>query len=71
MLGVQLNMTLWVGMATPDPESGMDNGEFVAVLATEMLPVKVPVAVGAKTALKLAVCPGARVTGVARPVTLK
>jgi hypothetical protein len=58
-------------LAIPEPESGMDNGEFVAVLATEMLPVNVPVPVGANTALKLAVCPGARVTGVARPLTLK
>lgn len=71
MLGVQLSMALWVALAMPEPESGMDNGEFVAVLATEMVPVKAPVAVGANTALKPAVWPGARVTGVARPLTVK
>jgi hypothetical protein len=58
-------------LAIPEPESGIDNGEFVAVLATDMVPLKLPDAVGANAALKLAVCPGARVTGVARLLTLK
>jgi len=57
--------------ATLVPESGMDRGELIAVLASETLPLKAPVVVGAKLTLKPAVCPGAKVTGVAKPLTLK
>ena len=49
----------------------MDNGEFAAVLATEMLPVKLPVAVGANVTPKVAVWPDAKVTGIVSPLTLK
>jgi hypothetical protein len=49
----------------------MDRGELIAVLASETLPLKAPVVVGAKLTLKPAVCPGAKVTGVAKPLTLK
>jgi hypothetical protein len=58
-------------MATPVPENGMDNVELVAVLVTATLPLKAPVAMGANVTLKLAVCPGAKVSGIARPLTLK
>jgi hypothetical protein len=49
----------------------MDSGEFVAVLVTETVPVKLPTVIGAKVTLKLAVWPAARFTGVVRPLTLK
>ena len=49
----------------------MDNGELLAVLATDTLPLKTPVVVGAKATLKLAVCPDARLTGMVSPLRLK
>jgi hypothetical protein len=48
----------------------MESGEFVALLATEILPVTFPAAAGAKVAVKVAVCPGVRITPEA-PVALK
>jgi hypothetical protein len=69
VLGVQLNLALCA--VTLVPESGMDKGELVAVLVSETLPLNVPVAVGANVTLKLAVCPGAIVTGIAKPLTVK
>jgi len=48
----------------------MESGEFVALLATEILPVTLPAAAGAKVAVKVAVCPGVRITP-ETPVALK
>lgn len=58
-------------MVVPVPDSGTARGEFVAVLANKMLPVTLVVPVGAKLAVKLALCPAARVKGNVRPVRLK
>src|SRR3989441_13002707 len=46
-------------------------GELVALLTSETLPVAVPAVVDAKTTLKLAVCPAAKVSGAVRPLALK
>ena len=55
----------------PKPESETWAGELLALLTTEMLPVAVPPAVGAKTALKLVLCLGLRVSGSASLRMLK
>src|SRR5450631_3885683 len=52
------------------PESVMESGEFAALLTTETLPVMLPAAAGAKVAVKVAVCPAARMTP-ETPVALK
>src|SRR5437899_9200938 len=46
-------------------------GELVALLTSETLPVAAPAVVDAKTTLKLAVCPAAKVSGAVRPLALK
>jgi hypothetical protein len=56
---------------TPVPERETVAGELVALLATEMLPVTLPEAVGSKLAFKEADCPGARVVPEATPLALK
>jgi len=56
---------------TPVPDRGTVAGELVALLVIEMLPVALPVLVGAKVALKLVLCPPERVSGNVRPVVLK
>jgi hypothetical protein len=53
---------------TPTPLSAIAGTEFVALLTTEALPVAVPVAVGSKATLKLAACPGDKVTRGAAPL---
>jgi hypothetical protein len=40
----------------------MESGELVALLVTDTLPVTLPAAAGAKLAVKVADCPGARIT---------
>src|SRR5580704_12454256 len=49
----------------------MASGEFVALLATETLPVALPAPDGANIAVKLAVCPGARISPEETPDALK
>ena len=44
---------------------------MVALLTSETLPVAVPAVVDAKTTLKLAVCPAAKVSGAVRPLAVK
>jgi hypothetical protein len=46
-------------------------GELAAVLVTATLPLKVPVMVGANVTVKPEDWPAAKVTGRARPLTLK
>ncbi len=57
--------------ATPVPESEMASGEFVALLATETLPVTLPALEGAKVAVKVAVWPGAMISPEDTPAALK
>ena len=49
----------------------MEAGEFAALLVMVTLPVTPPVAAGAKTTFKVAVCPGVRISPLDRPLTLK
>jgi hypothetical protein len=56
--------------ATPVPLRGMAAGEFGALLTRETLPVKLPVAAGAKATLKLLDWPTARVSGKVSPLRL-
>jgi hypothetical protein len=69
-LGDQLNATEWLTAVTPVPESVMESGEFVALLATEMLPVTAADEAGVKVAVNVVVCPGFSITPEA-PLALK
>lgn len=56
--------------ATPVPLSETMAGEFGALLATLMEPLKVPAPAGANVALNEVLCPAATFAGVANPLTL-
>ena len=56
---------------TPVPESEMVSGEFEALLATATLPVTLPAAEGLNVAVKVAVCPGLKMSPVETPLALK
>src|ERR1700690_1189364 len=47
--------------ATPVPDSEITAGEFEALLATVMLPDKLPAAAGEKITSNVAFCPGERI----------
>jgi hypothetical protein len=49
----------------------MESGELAALLATEILPVMLPAAAGAKVAVRVAVCAGARISPEETPAALK
>ena len=49
----------------------MESGEFVALLATDTLPAALPDAAGVKVAVKVAVCPGLRISPEETPLALK
>ena len=49
----------------------MVSGEFVALLATETLPVTLPAPDGANVAVKVAACPGAKISPEEMPAALK
>jgi len=68
VLAVKFRETL--SELTPVADSGSLMGEFRALLTIEMLPTTLPVAWGAKVTLKEVLCPGVRVNGKARPLTL-
>jgi hypothetical protein len=56
--------------AAPAPDNDIVSDEFDAVDITEMLPDALPLVVGAKTAPKVKLCPGASVSGKLNPLTL-
>ena len=58
-------------LVVPVPDKLMVLGELVALLATELLPVKAPVEVGLKVALKRALLPVIKVIGKESPLRLK
>jgi hypothetical protein len=64
----ELNDSVLVA-ATPVPLRATVAGEFGALLAIFTVPVKLPVVVGAKTALKETLDPGATVLGTESPFT--
>ncbi len=70
VLAVQDNATECALAWMPVPESEMTAGEFVALLATVTLPVKVPDVDGEKLTCKVAFCPGARVSPVETPLVV-
>ncbi len=55
----------------PVPLTGIATGEVAALLEIEMLPVALPVDVGANTTLNVVLPPAAIVVGVDIPLTLK
>ena len=55
----------------PVPASDKEVGELEALLVREMLPVAEPAPAGANVALKLVLCPPAKVSGNERPLVLK
>ena len=59
------------GLLIPVPDKLMVLGELVALLVTEMLPLKAPVVVGLKTTLKAAFAPEVKVRGKESPLVLK
>jgi len=69
-LGVQLRVAECV-VAVPDPESGIANGELLALLTIETLPDALPVAVGAKLTENDVDWPGVSVSGRPSPETAK
>jgi len=68
--GVQFNVTECELALTPDPESEMMVGEFVASLAMVMIPVRFPAAAGAKATSNIAFCPGARIIPAETPLVV-
>ena len=70
MLGVQFNVTECELEFTPDPDSEMMVGEFVALLAMVMIPVRLPAAAGAKATSNVAFCPGARIIPAETPLVV-
>ena len=56
---------------TPVPDSDSLVGEFRALLSSEILPVTLPVAVGAKVTLKDVLWPVVSVSGIDGPLMLK
>ncbi len=52
------------------PDSEIVRGELEALETTEMLPLALPVEVGAKTAPKVKLCPGVKVRGGFNPLAL-
>lgn len=71
MLGDHVSETEWLTAATPVPDSAMESGEFVALLATDTLPVALPAAEGVNVAVNVAVCPGFRISPDETPEVLK
>jgi hypothetical protein len=71
VLGDQVRDTEWLTAATPVPDSVMASGELVALLATDTLPVALPAADGVNVAVKIAVCPGVRISPDETPEALK
>jgi hypothetical protein len=71
VLGDQVRDTLWLTAATPVPDRVIASGEFVALLATDTLPAALPAVDGVNVAVKVAVCPGVRISPEDTPEALK
>ena len=70
-LGVQFKDTVWLAGVAPVPESAITSGEFVALLTTVTLPVRLPAEAGANLTLKEVDWPAARLRGSVLPLTPK
>jgi hypothetical protein len=71
VLGDHVKVTEWLTAATPVPDSVIESGELVALLATETLPVALPEVDGVNVAVKVAICPGLRINPEDTPEALK
>lgn len=67
VLATQLKVTEC--LFTPVAESETRPGELLALLATERLPVMLPLVAGSKITLKVVFCPAARIRGKVGPLT--
>jgi hypothetical protein len=67
---VQVSDTEWATATTPVPERAMAAGELEALLATVMLPVKLPAADGVKVTCNAALWPGARIKPAETPLAV-
>src|SRR6516164_8035438 len=71
VLATQVSATECVVAATPVPDTFREPGELLALLVTVTVPVTLPAALGAKSTLRTAVCPAARVAPLTPLSTLK
>jgi len=71
VLGAQLKLTEWAAATTPVPETGIEIGEFVALLAMMIIPEKGAALVGVNTTPSGKVCPGATTDPASDDETLK
>jgi hypothetical protein len=71
VLAVQLKVAEWEIGWTPVPDKAIEAGEFEALLATETLPVTLPVAAGAKVTLRVTTCPGVMICPLDNPIHVK
>lgn len=69
VLGLQLSVAEWLAAVwEPSPDSAIVSGEFVALLATLMLPETMPAATGANRASSVADWPGVRIKPAETPL---
>jgi hypothetical protein len=61
VLAFQLRVAEWAGVVTPVPETGIDIGEFVALLAIVIVPEKAVADAGVNTTPSVTACPGATI----------
>ena len=61
MLADHVSVTEWLVLLTPLPETAIELGEFVALLAMLMFPVTLPVTCGANSTFNIADWPAAMV----------
>ena len=59
VLALQFRVAEWAGVATPVPETGIEIGEFVGLLAIVIVPEKIVALAGVKMMPSVADCPGA------------
>src|SRR5260221_14147521 len=71
VLGAQLKLTEWAAATTPVPETGIEIGEFVALLAIMIVPEKAAALVGVNTTPSAKDCPGATTEPASDEETLK
>lgn len=70
MLGVQLSDTECAAVWVPAPETEMEAGELVALLATVTLPDRLPAVVGVNVSSSVADCPGVRTSPAETPLAV-
>jgi hypothetical protein len=71
VLGAQLRVAEWAGAATPVPETGIDMGEFGALLAIVIVPEKAEAVAGVNTTPSVTACPGTTIAPASAEEMLK